>query len=185
MRFVLFALPLAALTFGCSDPVPPTPQGAWSVSFAPIAGESSKCTISQHNTKVGDINDHERNGVVINGTDNASVDCSVVPSGSGFHVEAQETQNSNNLLVSVDGLSASSTQMAPAKGKVAYSSLKTAYAFSNPADTPCEFYVIPKSGEGVGAGKVWAAFTCPKLDGEMSECTISVGYFIFENCASQ
>src|SRR5262245_3033093 len=78
MRFArplfLIGLPIVALATltGCSDPVAPPAQAAWSVS---LNHDSVACEIASHNMMVGDVNDHERKTVVVDGIKGAQVDC--------------------------------------------------------------------------------------------------------------
>lgn len=176
---VLGLLPLIGA--GCSDPVPPTPRGAWSVSFI---SPNANCPVSGHNAKVGDVTDHTKERVIVDGEDNVSVDCTVSGSGS-FNVSANAIDNANGLAftMAVEGISPSATLDKPATGGVSFSSPTTGGepAQSNSMD-PCIFYFIPDSGEGIDAGKIWVAFQCPSMQLDMGTCAIQQGYAIFENC---
>lgn len=184
---ILFAA-VAALNVGCSDPVPPTPKGAWSVAFVQ---DSSDCHVAGHNAAIGQVNDTMDPSVYDNGgSEGASVSCSVVPSGSSFTVQAEEnianTMQDDNLSLTVSSIAASATKDAPAKGSLAYSSTQTGgSAYTASGANACDFFFLPNTPEGIDAGKVWFAFSCEVTDQSVtpnSTCKISAGYAVFENC---
>jgi hypothetical protein len=187
MRLALLAFPVLALAAlsGCSDPVPPTPQGAFSVSFSqPGAG----CSIGSHNAAVGLVDDKNRTTIVVDGNDGADISCSVVGGTSGpFKVDAQLVKEPNGLIIAIPSLSPKATKDAPSTGTVGFLSDRTAgKTYTSPTDTPCNFYFVPSTNEGVAAGKVWLAFNCPTLVSPPDQgCAISQGYAIFENCSVQ
>lgn len=178
-------LPLVALAIlaGCSAPVPPSPQAAWKVTFSDTGPD---CTIAQHNAVVGDVTDSLRRVLVVDGVDNADVQCTV-SGNSSFRVSNTSALDQGRALsISIASITTTATQEMPATGSVAYSSERTGgdtYFGGDP--TPCNFYFIPGTNEGVGPGKIWVAFDCPKVTSENSTCAISQGFAIFENCADQ
>src|SRR3954463_12580295 len=96
MRFDRFlyasVAPLAAaFATGCSDPVPPTPQGAWNVNFGP-AVDAAACKVAQHTASVGGVGESDRDKVIVDGAvvDGAiaAISCSVIGQGK-FNVTAQ------------------------------------------------------------------------------------------------
>lgn len=186
MRLSVLGLMTAglALLSGCSDPVPPTPRGAWTVSFVDTG---AACQHKGHNTKVGDVGPSTKNAVVVDGTEGADVDCSVKASGAGFAVDASLTQNASGLSVLIGQIAPSATDMAPAQGAISYVSPETVDAYLTPPDSKCDFYFVP-GGQGVAAGRVWLSFGCHKVEAEGSVCesmqTYALqGYAIFENCS--
>jgi hypothetical protein len=169
---------------GCSSPVPPTPKGAWTVTF--FSGQkTSACHINQHNAQVGVIGQSQRGDEVTDALDGASVSCEV--SGGGpFKVQASASQSGKSLSFSISSLSKSATEANPATGSLSYASPNTAgNAYVNTGDTPCKFWFVPSTGEDVAAGKVWLAFACDAVrdDGHDSTCGIKSGFAIFENCS--
>src|SRR6478752_4289524 len=102
MRFAILAQ-TAALSLAsaglvsCNDPVPPTPQGAWSVSFQPQDGNAAACQIAGHNASVGGVTDHTKDHLIANGVSEAGpgessdLSCSVTGTGK-FDVDASMTQ---------------------------------------------------------------------------------------------
>lgn len=170
---------IAGLTTSCSDPVPPTPRGAWSVSFVDPGGA---CSIQGHNASLGKVTDSDRANAVLvtSGEAGADITCSVVGSSS-FNVDATAYQSGSILQMVVNGLASSATSDNPAKGSIAFASPTTVATY---ASNECDFYFVPGSGEGIGPGKVWVAFSCPDISSEGSVCQIKQGYAIFENCST-
>lgn len=184
-RFVAAALsPFAiALLAACSDPVPPTPQGAWTVTFISPGPE---CSIMGHNMLMGSVTSDKKEKVYFDGeVDNeigtASVECSVIGTNT-FRVDAKATIGGRGLQFIIDSISKAATEENPVPGRLSYASEKTATAFQSPTDSPCQFYFTDKTNEGVAAGRIWVAFKCPQITGQMSTCEIQQGYAIFENC---
>lgn len=183
MRLAALALlPLPALAFaaGCSDPVPPSPNAAWSVSFI---DPGLDCAIKGHNEQVGQVDSHKKPTVVTDGIDGAEVQCTVKGDGT-YSVDGRARHKGRALSVKIASISSSATEEAPAAGIVSYSSANTAGdPYVSPPDTPCQFYFVKGSNEGVAKGKVWAAFKCPLVESEGSLCEITQGYVLFENCS--
>ncbi len=167
-----------ALLSGCSDPVPPTPRGAWTVSFVDTGID---CQHGGHNAKVGDVGPSTKNAVVVDGTEGANVNCSVRAAGKGFAVDASLQQSDKYLTMLISEISASATETAPAKGGVGYSSANTVDTYTTTETDKCDYYFVP-SAQGVAAGRIWVSFKCPTLYAEGSTCAITQGYAIFENC---
>ncbi len=168
---------IATGSWGCSDPVPPTPQGAYQVTFS---SPSSTCGIQGHNAKVGYIDGLERSSVVVDG-DGASVSCTVSGSGT-FAVEAQITKDADNLQIAVPAITSAATPMNPVKGRVAFASPTTVSNYVADKNHECNFYFLPGSKEGVGAGKIWVAFQCPEVVAQDSTCRLLESYVLLENC---
>lgn len=173
-------IPVGFLLFAsCSDPVPPTPRGAFSVSFVDTGIE---CAHAGHNTVIGMVGPSNKEIVVVDGTSDTTIDCTVKPVTGGFSVEATATQKDKALTIVIDKIPATASEMAPTPGGIAYVSAKTVDSYLNSTDTPCEFYFIPPA-QGIAAGRVWLSFKCPMVEAEGSTCEISQGYAIFENCS--
>jgi hypothetical protein len=167
-----------ALLAGCSDPVPPTPRGAWTVSFV---DPGIDCAHMGHNTQIGQVGPDNKDAVVVDGTDNATIDCEVRAVDNGFNVSASASQKDKALSIVVNGIPATATEMAPHKGGISYVSANTVDAYLTSTESLCDFYFIPPR-QGVAAGRVWVAFKCPEIEAEGSKCAIAQGYAIFENC---
>lgn len=177
----LLTLALATLGLSCSDPVPPTPRGAWTVSF--VQQSAVDCKQAGHNSQVGAVTSNTKTSVITDGTDSTHVSCTVSDVGGGnFSVNAEAQKSDKYLNIVINKISAAATEAAPATGGIAYASANTVKTYTSDAMTPCNFYFVPSSGEGVAAGKVWVAFKCPKIVADMSTCEIQQGYAIFENC---
>jgi hypothetical protein len=176
-------IPVGLLLFAsCSDPVPPTPRGAFSVSFVDTGIE---CAHAGHNTVIGMVGPKNKEVVVVDGTSSTIIDCEVTPVTGGFKVYASATQKDKALTIVLNNIPASATEEAPAKGGISYVSAKTVDSYLNSTDTPCDFYFVPTTppNQGIAAGRVWLSFKCPKIEAEGSTCAISQGYAIFENCS--
>ncbi len=189
MRLARFALAvvstsaLAVFAAACSDPVPPTPQGAW---FASLVHNTGDCNINGHTTSVGSVTAGGRDRVLVSGTQEAGEDVSVscqVTGTSSFTVDGVVTVGGKGLQISIPKIDSSATKDAPAAGSVAYNNVEfTAGAYSSSTEKPCNFYFVPSTGEGVASGRVWVAFTCPEVTSGMSTCSLGESYAIFENC---
>jgi hypothetical protein len=187
MRFIrlgLSGLAFAAYASGsiaCGDSVPPSPQGAYLVTFTRPAG----CSISGHNAKVGDVTASQRNAVVVDATDGATVTCSVTGAGP-FNVSGQIMKGADSLQIAIDSLPTSATKANPAKGSVSFASPNTVKAYvADGSKAPCDFYFAdPK--ESVASGKVWVAFSCPTVIAGGSlmpdTCSLLESYILLENC---
>lgn len=179
---VLGLLPL--LSFGCSDPVPPTPRGAWSLAFVdPGAG----CEIAGHNSAMGAVTKDTKDLVLVDGQDGATVECTVSGS-SNFSVEVYSVDSNSGLTLNLNigSINAQATKAAPAVGGLSYSSFKTGgEPVSSDGMSPCIFWFVPETREGIGPGQVWLAFECPKMTIDTSNaCKIQNGFAIFENCGT-
>jgi hypothetical protein len=183
MRLVAAALStiaLAAVTYGCSDPVPQSPDGAWFVSTSQL--DATKCHMAQHNSTFGQVDDAHRIAVETDGVKGAHVSCTVSGTGNGpYAVQVLAQNDMVTLQLSINAISTTATEASPAKGGVAYLDLdKTKVQY---AGTDCNFYFATKA-ETVATGKIWVAFTCDSIvNGDtMSDCTLTQGYALFENC---
>lgn len=178
LRVACLAFPLVAFALlgGCSDPVPPTPQGAFNIQFTDTGVD---CPIASHRSEVGTISDSKKTAVVIDGVEGATVSCSV--SGAGpFNVSAKIVLGSDGITLSIPAINAGATQMSPAAGSLSFFSDRTAGdAFSS---SKCNFYFKEGTGEGVAGGKLWVSFVCPEVIESTNKCGLSESHLILENC---
>lgn len=181
-----FAALLAPAYSGCSTPAPVIPEGAWSVSF--IQPDAINCQIASHNQAIGEITADTRTKLVadganlVEGDDNTAVtvNCSVIDNGGTFAFDASESSSGSFLSLSVPELSPKATKDSPSKGVVIYQSMQTANSFSQ---SDCDFYFLPKTGQGVSEGQVFLTFACPKIGAAADNvCVIDPGYAAFEKC---
>ncbi len=169
-------------SLGCSDPVPPTPRGAFYVGFVDSGVD---CAIAGHNTQVGVVNDHERTEVLTDGVDGAAIECKVTGSGA-FAASGSISHGGDYLAIDIPSIKfPDATKDAPVTGSASFASFKTIDTYSSTA-SGCNFYFVNNgaNGQGVGAGKIWASFECPAVQADMSVCKIQQGYVIFENCVT-
>lgn len=173
-RFALLAIPaLLALLSGCSDPVPPIPEGGFEVQFQNPGG--GQCNINSHNVKMGIVNAAARSELIADGN-GASVSCGV----SASSISASAFQNPNSLTIDVGSITPEATIDAPATGVLSYASGTTAGVFVSPPETPCNFYF--EDGQTIQAGDVWVSFDCPTVTSEGQDCRILKGFAAFTNC---
>lgn len=172
---------LAVVAAACSDPVPPTPQGAFDVRLV----SSSTCKIIGHTTQVGSVTSSSKDNVLVAGAlvagDSVDVTCQVTGTSS-FAVSGVVSLAGEALQIEIPKIDSSATEDKPATGSISFSSSKTAGAYASSDASPCNFYFLPSTGEGVASGRIWAAFSCPKVDDKMSTCSLSESFVIFENC---
>jgi hypothetical protein len=189
MRFARLAAPFASLiaVAGCSDPVPPTPQGAFSVTFLDSGPDGSAgCEITFHNATMGEVTPNTKDRLLKNGENDSEVECSV-QGASAFDVQGTLFQAGNFLSIGVKGLKAKGnggpTKDAPAPGGVSFSSPTTAGEnYSTEAEAPCNFFYTDKTNQDVAAGRAWLTFNCPSITNGSSKCELGDSYVILENC---
>ncbi|MDC0747678.1 hypothetical protein [Polyangium mundeleinium] len=178
LRAACLAFPLVAFALlgGCSDPVPPTPQGAFNVQFSKTG---ATCPIASHKSEIGTISASTKTAVVIDGVEGATVTCSV--SGAGpFSVSAQLRLGSDGINLSIPAINVGATEASPATGSLAFFSDRTAGdAFSS---SKCNFYFKEGTGEGIASGKIWVSFVCPEVVESTNTCGIAESHLILENC---
>jgi len=179
MRFARLAVLPALLLAGpgCSDDVPPTPKGAFSVSFQDTGTE---CAVKSHNTTVGSVTDTSKQTLLADGSEGAEVKCKVTGSGP-FAISGSILQAGKFLDISVGSLASGTKMEAPATGALGYAGgVETSNTYGT-KDVPCNFY-FTSGQQGVAAGRVWMAFDCPKVEAGQSTCQLITSYVIFENC---
>lgn len=161
---------------GCSDPVPPPAQGAFTATF----GNSPDVVCPAINPSpvigVGMISEKEK-AMVIDGENGAAVSCKVVPSGSTFVVQnASISQGSTSITLNVVVGSD-----AEAEGKVSLKGPNTDKGAYVPVNgSTCTFSLI----EG-GEGRIWLKFDCPTMEraGQIgAACSVQNGIAAFESC---
>jgi hypothetical protein len=187
MRFVLAAVSVAAalatLAAGCSEPVPPSPDGAF--YLATTQDDPLACHVAGHADQVGTIDSTERSNVVTDGMNGTSVVCAVSSTSSDMmsppfkvHAKIDDLANSANYLeFRIDSISPSNKMGSPAVGTLTFSDPRTA---GEPYGGNCNFYF--EGSEGIDAGKIWVSFECDALSQGMSTCPLHQGYAILENC---
>jgi len=183
LRFVrhgsAIGLGLFFAALGCSDPVAPSAQGAFNVTFGNAVGTGITCPAIQPSAQlqVGSVGSAQRSAV-IDGEDGASVSCRVRKSGTGFIAQGTILKGTASFyLAPVEVGEGMSNQ-----GNVSVSGANTAGKSYGPeGDTTCEFFVI--SAE---EGRVWLSFKCPHVGtGDAAEqCSLNNSYVVFENCES-
>jgi hypothetical protein len=185
MRFNRLALAvvstsaLAVFAAACSDPVPPTPQGAWNVT---LVHNSSACLIIGHAAQLGSVSATGKDKVLVSGgAEGADISCQVTGTSS-FSVTALATLDGQGVQITIPKIDSSATKDAPVPGSVSFSSTDTVDAYSSSEMTPCNFYFVPDTGEGVASGRIWVAFSCSKVDKDTSTCALAESFAIFENC---
>ncbi|KYF64664.1 hypothetical protein BE11_49245 [Sorangium cellulosum] len=178
---VLGFLPL--LGFGCSDPAPPTPRGAFSMNFA---DPGASCNAAGHLATLGDVTAAQRVRVLTDGEEGATIDCSVTGSGT-FKVSAHAVNPATaaEIRVNIPAITPAATQEMPATGSISFSSAKTGGEpfVSDPAD-PCQFWFVPESEQGVNAGEIWVVFECPAMLNDGYSCELRRGALAFDGCGS-
>ncbi|APR86153.1 Hypothetical protein A7982_11502 [Minicystis rosea] len=188
MRFAHAAAAVAvtavafAMSAGCSEPVPVSADGAF--FLATIQDDPLKCSHAGHTVQVGAVDSVQKTTVIIDGTDQITVDCNVVSlkeSGAPFKVQGKidaQLKSGNYMEIAIPSISPSATADAPAAGSIVFSDPKTA---GQPYSGSCDFYFEQKN-QTVADGRIWVSFKCDALTSGMSTCPLKQGYAIFENC---
>lgn len=176
---VLGLLPLLGLA--CSDPAPPTPRGAYSLNFVKPGAD---CNVSGHSEILGEVTAAEKNQVLADGEEGATVDCSVTGSGSfDVSARAKNSATATEIRVKINGINPAATQEMPATGSVSFSSAKTSgITFTSTTEDQCLFWFDPESDQGVDAGKIWVVFECPAVTSGQYTCEIRRGALAFDGC---
>lgn len=184
------AIAIGALaSSGCSDSVPPPPQGA--LSYRIWKGLGQGCFVHNHQTNAPNAGRGQNvtstgvAEVAVDGENGAMVKCRASGDGSTFTVTAELMYG--DVSFSLD------TQLSPgdkeAEGKVRIQDNHTATPYAQPAalldppTAPCKID-IAKGNFGVGTGWVWGHFSCDSIVDERSPdafCSAE-GTFLFENC---
>ena len=176
---------LGAITMSCSDPVPPTKQGAFSVRLTAGTG---MCGLPQTFIKIGDAS--ATTHASVSDSNDPQVKCSVKQSGGSFTFDAQLTSSGSMTVFSVTG---TATPGADSMASVSISNPETAL---NAFGGSCKLSVTKSDASpnlAVAPGRIWAAITCPAITQPgtvpLKTCALSDfdgsgvgGYFVFENC---
>lgn len=195
MRMALSLLNLGAIAVGalvstgCTESVPPPPQGAISYRFWRAGGQG--CIVGGHAFSAPDTGRGQNvtstgvGQVAVDGENGAKVSCRVSGDGATFSVTGELMLG--DISFSID------TQVSPgdkeADGKVRLQDNITASTFAQPAPlvepptAPCKVD-ISRGNFGVGSGWVWGHFICDNIVDERNPgafCSAE-GTFIFENC---
>jgi hypothetical protein len=187
MRFARLVVPatvvLSVSGLGCSDPVPPTPQGAYAAVFVDPGVD---CDQAHHSIGIGEVTPDTKDKLIKNGEESAEISCSVTGSGS-FDVSAKGYQGADFLKIDVNGLkprgSGGPTEDNPAPGRVTFASANTAQnTYSSTSEAPCNFWFYADTNQDVAAGRVWLTFECGAITQDQSTCALDTSYAIFENC---
>src|SRR4051794_39664905 len=124
MRFAhiaLLAVFAVAAPAACSDPVPPTPDGAWSIALTQT--DPLMCTIGSHVSQAGDVSDTERKTVLTDGVKEATVSCSVIGAKT-FAVKGHLVFQDKALDITIPKIDSGATKDSPAAGQASYASAK-------------------------------------------------------------
>jgi hypothetical protein len=166
---------LALASTGCSEPVPPASKGAFYLSFLSNGGD---CKVAGHQSQVGGVTAKERQDLKTDTVKGAQIYCGVFDNGGTFDIEGSIRLEDRSLGLSIRGLSAGSTEAAPASGSLNYSSSET--GGSSFSSKSCTFFF--REQEGVAAGRFWADFRCDNFVGGPSTCAVNFGTVALENC---
>lgn len=164
---------------GCSDPVSPTPQGAFNVTFGDAIGTGIACPAKNPaQLQVGSVGSAQ-SAPVSDGEDGATVTCSVTKTSAGFRVSGSIVKGTAQLYLAPVDVAQGSTS----NGRVAVSGANTAGKSYGPATgTSCEFGVIE-----VTESRAWLSFDCPHVvsgSSESEQCSIYNGFLLLDNCES-
>jgi hypothetical protein len=184
---VLTPVAIASTSAGCSDPVPPTPQGAWKVNFSQTPN-AAKCRVMGHSANIGGISETARTAVIPSGgqaiadSGEAPVTVTCTVAGAGpFYVEGSVNQGARGLEVAISKIDASARESSPAIGSVSYVDEHTVASYRS---TECKFY-FEEGRTRIAPGQVWLSFSCPEISAASTlaaTCGLSESYVIFENC---
>lgn len=184
-------LPLSAAAQGCSDPVPPTPQGAMTYTITnaeDLTVDQKGCTISgAMEVAIGEV-DGKTKASVQDGK-GAAVSCTVRQSGDGFSVTASISDDDYSFYISGTAVGGKVSEDAQVSINIVEKTAKY-------SGTGCTISLSKDDGSSLAAasGRIWGAFTCDSIVDSTSgskpypTCAIRNdagpgGYFVFENCS--
>jgi hypothetical protein len=189
MRYVLLVLAMSATLTGCGgdDTAASTtggsgtgvdstaPKGA--VSLEVYKTETQNCPYASLFIEIGNVKASPP--VLVDGQmDDATVSCSVVPSGMDFTASGSLEQGANDF-----GFSGVVTDGASALGAVSF--LDPANGVEFTSDNPCVFQFAPGTEQGISAGQLFVQFDCPDLVSSADpavSCSSRYGYVLLDNC---
>lgn len=183
---------LGAASAGCSDSVPPAPQGAARYNFtSPRSGGNCNKPLDT-NAGLGAVT-----GVSFdpktNEEDNITVSCRVKQNENGSFTFSASIANKETSF-SIAGTVSSGED---GTAKVQSYTEATLAKFTSTQEMPCTVSVTPTStatGLGIAPGKIWGSFSCERLvptENSNSGTTCAIvnsnpaqpgGYFVFQNC---
>lgn len=170
---------LAPVFAGCGETPPLVPKGAWYAAFVDIPG----CGPGAENAEVGIVRADARNELKEDGVDGAEISCAIKDEGGVFSVSALAAAKSKSLVIAIESLSTDASEAKPAKGTISFTTPQTATAFTS---SECDFYFLPKTGQGVKEGEVWLTFKCEAIAAAPDNvCAIDIGYAAFEKCRTK
>lgn len=180
---------------GCSDPVPPSAEGALTTSISESRDTSQSCTSPRGPMSVGEqstvlIGNSPGTGRIVDG-ENGSLNCTVASTGTGFRISASidaDALEKNGAGVPYHqefSLNATYPALTPhATGATASISSTDTNTQANRADGACTLDVISLGSDGSG-GALFADFVCENfVDGNTpgAGCRMT-GTIVLENCA--
>ena len=167
---------------GCSDPKPPTPAAAFSVTFDKSdLLKKGGCDAENSVVSVG-YADEKGASLVADGENDFFIKrCGVYRERDGLRVTASLVKGSSTRL-SISRAWFSEADPAHGEGSVLVQGPGDAGAFESADDAPCTFRLI--AGGDLGAVRV--GFECPlvRIAGKVGEngCSLSKDYLAMENC---
>lgn len=174
-------LGLLTASLGCSDPVSPTPQGAFNVTFGNVSGSGITCPATQPTAQliVGTVGPGQF-ATEIDGENGATITCRVAKSNAGFIVSGKVLKGTQQFYLASVGVGEGMDNAGPA---VSVAGPNTGGKFYSPeGDATCTFTVIEAA-----EGRAWLAFECPDMSTGSAvneRCSLYQGYVVFENCES-
>jgi hypothetical protein len=169
---------LSLVLVGCEDPPPPTPAGAFAMTFSKSGPD---CNLSTHNAGIGKVGQEGDPDLISDGAGSASIDCEVSATSGGFKI-ATSMSDGTSLQVTVPSISTDNVDEASGvDGSVSYASSETGGDFFASGSTPCKFWVNPDS-QYVKAGTAWVSFVCDSISNEGVVCGINNGFLNVKNC---
>jgi hypothetical protein len=188
-----------ALLTSCSDPVPPEKTGAvsYTISAPPTQKPDTHCSLGLDINKVGSVTGSTASPIT---EDQGTVDCAVTAAGAGFNFNGILAQGSQDgqVYFSVEGTAdpngPTQTTRISVKDRTTTATYQTKVEDIDQDGKPdvenlCVVTVTKTDSDpqlSVSAGRIWAKFSCPDItDPESSgtQCAVTEGYFVFENCA--
>jgi hypothetical protein len=177
---------IGAGVMACSDPVPPTAQGGFKLRL--VSGNNPNCGQADAFVKVGDA-DGKTKSEVSDGGDYRIV-CSVKKNGGGYDFSGSVTQASTAIVFSISASGATAGTETAASVQISSKDTQTNTFSSNACTITLVTDAVPAAS--IGPGRIYAAFSCPKViePTAMKTCSIAQfdgngtigGYVAFDNC---
>ncbi len=166
----------AALTAsGCSDPAKATPQAAFSATFY---GSNCAAVVDPGPTIGIGTASATQQATIADGTDGTRVSCSTVAIANGYATRVEITRGTTSMTFDSDVVQGKTTEAR----SITLRGPNTAGSKYVPSvGSPCTVTWVNGA-----AGRIWAGFTCSKMEGPSglnpSVCGINEGWVIAENC---